>query len=170
MTARLPWVSTTDGSAVKATLTVASGWIVRVVTLPTSTPAMRTNWPLLRFDTFAKTALYAVSGANRSLPNTANNAKLKKTHTTTNTARPRSARPRSAFTVCSHDRLGPLRCVVDDVVLSTMLEARVLRCGLCRRRERRDGSRLQLHGIGHYERLRSRGRPGFVRRSRWWRR
>ncbi len=43
MTARVPSVSTTESSALNSTSAVVSGWIVMFLTLPTSTPAIRTN-------------------------------------------------------------------------------------------------------------------------------
>ena len=57
MTARLPSVSTTESSALKVTNAVASSWIVMFLTLPTSTPAMRTKLPFCRPLTVLNTAL-----------------------------------------------------------------------------------------------------------------
>src|SRR5882757_7470238 len=104
MTARVPSVMTTEGSAVKLTLTVLSRWTVRLVTFPTSTPPMRTNWPFVSPDTLEKIALYSVSGANRNLPKTAKSANVKNAQTTMNTLSRRSAPPRLFVTVSTASR------------------------------------------------------------------
>ena len=57
MATLLPSVSTTESSAENSTSTVESGWIEMSLTLPTSTPAMRTKFPPFSPDTLANWAL-----------------------------------------------------------------------------------------------------------------
>ncbi|CFE51143.1 Uncharacterised protein [Mycobacterium tuberculosis] len=52
----MPRVRVTELSAVNCTRTVASGLMEILVTLPTSTPAMRTSLPVRRLDTLANSA------------------------------------------------------------------------------------------------------------------
>ena len=57
MTALLPSVSTTDSSAVNSTSAVVSAWMEIFLTLPTSTPAMRTKSPFSSPVTLVNSAL-----------------------------------------------------------------------------------------------------------------
>ena len=57
MTARVPSVRTTASSAENSTRTVASRLIVMSLTLPTSTPAIRTKSPSFRPVTLVNSAL-----------------------------------------------------------------------------------------------------------------
>jgi hypothetical protein len=57
MTAFVPAVSTTESLAPNSTLAVVSGRIDTVLTLPTSTPAIRTKLPFAKPDTLVKSAL-----------------------------------------------------------------------------------------------------------------
>ena len=82
MTALLPSVSTTDSSAVNSTSAVVSSWMEMLLTLPTSTPAMRTKSPFSSPVTFVNSALYAlVFSPKRNCPNTAYNANTPSRHT-----------------------------------------------------------------------------------------
>ncbi|BBU21001.1 hypothetical protein MYXE_07900 [Mycobacterium xenopi] len=57
MAALVPSVSTTELATLNSTNTVASGWMEMFLTLPTSTPAIRTKFPPSSPDTLANWAL-----------------------------------------------------------------------------------------------------------------
>ena len=77
----------------KSTVTVPSLCRVMSLTLPTSTPAMRTKLPPLRPDTFVNTALYEERESNRNCPNTVTSTNMKTRHMAVNSSHPMMARP-----------------------------------------------------------------------------
>src|SRR5882757_5478110 len=99
MIALSPSVNTTESSAVKSTDTVVSGWIAMCFTLPTSTPAIRTNWPSSSPLTLVNSARYVCSSWKRSWAKTANSANIPIRHTTVKMASRQATGPKCALTV-----------------------------------------------------------------------
>ena len=102
MTARLPSVRTTESSAVNSTSAVVSSCMEIFLTLPTSTPAIRTKSPFSSPVTFVNSARYVLAfSPNRSCPNTAYNANTPSRHTVRNAPSRHRACFQSVAMACS---------------------------------------------------------------------